>query len=219
MPMTCSSCPEWTACVDWIAVDEPSPNRVRLTSIGGLIGAAVALGTGLLMLVFVVQRSPRSIFAGAFFVFLGASALGGVLAPNPANSGLRLALLSAAMVGLVVFGLLGLFSVGLPLLVAAAFVIPALAAEWRAHPEVKWMVALPAAVLTIAIVVAGLAATRPPLVECTKGGVVSNAPEEASTMTASAPGGRVLSGTITSGGKTWRFRCVDGELTELVEVP
>ena len=98
------------------SVTRPVDPRIPIPA---LLAAATALVMGAGLLAWMVtdagERSAYGLAVGAFFVAL-AGVL--VLAPRVTDPVVRVALLAAATAGLVSWGVVGIFSIGFPLLVA-----------------------------------------------------------------------------------------------------
>jgi hypothetical protein len=102
---------------------------------------------------------PDSLTPVFVAAYLGAMALllGLSLSPTSAMLKVRPALLAAASVGLLVLGILGLFSIGLPIIIAAALAIAAAVMAISARPtRGAVQSAAAAAVVTLALLVGGL---------------------------------------------------------------
>jgi hypothetical protein len=141
-------------------------SSVRGTSVSRLAIAAgiVALAVDVLYLAIIWAQEPhhhlgRVGFVAAAIAAAAVCALVGATRPKPAD---RLPFLGAATGALLGLGYLGLFSVGLPLLVAAGFSVAAWVvtsdAAGPAHPRER-IVAVVLALAAPAVLVGGIAVT------------------------------------------------------------
>jgi hypothetical protein len=131
------------------------------------------------------------------------------------------ALLGAVGTGLLLTGLLLIFSVGLPLLLAgSAVLLVSVALALHRGASAGLAVASGVALAAGLGIVLYLAVVRPPVVACRPGGGVSTSALSwwggggSSSMTATGTRQRTV-GTIRHGGAAVEFVCQDGRLTEL----
>ncbi|MBW3587964.1 MAG: hypothetical protein KY429_00905 [Actinobacteria bacterium] len=201
---------------------EKQAGPLRLGAIVGSFGAAITVATGIAFLVISdgLDEPTVSVWAVASTIFLlGLCALLGVVvrAPN-----VRALLLGAATPGLFVVGVLGLFSIGLPLIVAGHGVAIAgvleLTSAGFTSAKLKSMVI--GALLSVGLLVTALYLSRPPLIECMKNGVrTSGAVVRSTGESRGGFGIQEQRGTLTlKDGSVLRYRCEGEELVELREV-
>jgi hypothetical protein len=126
-------------------------------------------------------------------------------------------LLSVVTAALLGYGVLGIFSVGLPLLLVGAAACTALV---RRLSGVARSLRLAGPALGVAVVAIVVLAAQPPVVECERGGVTSSTPIWLFTGGASGGSGStssetdVHSGTVTTGGSTFTYTCAGDRLRE-----
>jgi|ERR1017187_113136 hypothetical protein len=101
----------------------------------------------------------RAPFVAAYLAACGIAALVGAAVPWTAA---RMTLLSFSAAGTVVFGVLGIFSIGLLLLVVAVPVVVA-AVRCRLQPTARLAAALVGGMAALALIVVGLSATEVPV--------------------------------------------------------
>jgi hypothetical protein len=117
------------------AVEHAKPRPAPGSRVG-LAGAAIAIATDLLYLSIIVSQDPVdwarvSFYAGAILLAGSASVVASVARVGFA---IRLVLYASAVGALLSLGILGLLSIGLPLLVAGVLVILAWRRAWGIAP-------------------------------------------------------------------------------------
>jgi len=163
-----------------------------------------------------VYRLPRAavVTVVAAGVIATVAAAGLVLVPRP-----RAAILAALVSGLFVAGIATAFSIGLLLIPAAIVSAFALVPALRGEAPRVWALALVCGVpLGVGLVAVSIVSIQPPLVRCGSGSVTESdrAWWGGGSGTSSgtdwiAPDG-VAHGTISSGGRTYRYACRGSDL-------
>lgn len=182
----------------------------------GFASAALALATGVLYLL-IIQRQDGFLESRVVFVatLIGLFALASYLGVVIPSRKLRPLLLSGAAIGLLLLGVLGIFSIGLPLLFAALFAGVAVVGEVKRSPDVRKTLAFSSlgAVLAGLFVIAAFFVSRPPLVRCDDEAVVTSS-EVVRTMGSVQDNQRI--GTITlRDGSVFSYTCENGKLVRL----
>jgi hypothetical protein len=136
----------------------------RTIAVPGRTPIVAALISGIIAAVYlaIVYRqdhhlSARPLFIAAYLVAIAAVLVLGARAEGPA----RAALLAGGANSLVLLGFLGLFSIGLPLLVAGAMALPATARALSDTPR-PWgpVIVVGASLGAVAVILVGVLATR-----------------------------------------------------------
>jgi len=128
---------------------------------GPVVSAGIAVVMAVIYLAIIVRRqhsvTGRSIFVACFLVAIAGFLVASFRVDNPFQ---RAALLAGAANSLVALGFLGLFSIGLPLLIAAGLVMPSVGRALAEAPR-PWGPAIAAAatLTALAVIVIGLLAT------------------------------------------------------------
>jgi hypothetical protein len=126
-----------------------------------VVSAGISVIVAVIYLAIVVRRqhdaSGRSIFVACFLLAVAGLLIASTRVDNPLQ---RAALLAGAANSLIAIGFLGLFSIGLPLLIAGGIAMPAVARALTETPR-PWGPALAAAatLAALVIIVVGLLAT------------------------------------------------------------
>ncbi|MGZ4189834.1 MAG: hypothetical protein ACXVES_11615 [Actinomycetota bacterium] len=102
--------------------------------------------------------SGRSSFIAGYLILIAALLVGGARVEGP---GAKAALLAGASNSLVLLGFLGLFSIGVPLLLAAGIALPATARALSETPR-PWgpVIVVTASLGAVAVILAGVLVTR-----------------------------------------------------------
>jgi hypothetical protein len=185
-----------------------------------LLGAATA-GAGAWRFAVLAGHAGRPAYAmPPSVVVVASAALGGLLlstvvAVRAARADVILLGILAA--GLLGYGVLGIFGIGLPLLLLGAAACTALVRRLSDAPP-SLRLAGPA--LGVAVVAIVVLAAQPPVVECERGGVTSSTPiwlfaggASGGSGSASSETG-VHSGTVTAGGSAFMFTCAGDRLSD-----
>ena len=169
-----------------------------------------------------VYRLPRAavVTVVAAGVIATVAAAGLVLVPRP-----RGAIIVALVVGLFVAGIATMFSIGLLLLPAAIVSAFAIVPALRGGGSRAWGLAFLCGVpLGIGVVAVSIVSIQPPLVRCGPGSVTESDRAwwggGSGTSTGTdwiAPDGGAR-GTITSGGRTYRYACRGADLVAFSEL-
>lgn len=170
----------------------------RLVRVTSLVAFAIVLATDVLYIVAINAQGPSDQpyiprFVGSYMAVM-AALIAASLLPRPEIAAIRLPLRAAAAGGLFVLGFLAAFTIGTPLVVAGFLVLIALArTERQAAPGLARLAGLIAAVVAVALLLAGLEVTQR-LVVCPDQG------------TSSGAGSGLLTGP-------YRYECSNGHLT------
>jgi hypothetical protein len=128
---------------------------------GPVVSAGISVVMAVIYLGIIVRRqhaaTGRSIFIAGFLVVVAGLLFASFRVESPFQ---RAALLAGAANSLVAVGFLGLFSIGLPLLIAGGLVMPSVARALTEAPR-PWgpTVAAAATLAAVAVIVVGLLAT------------------------------------------------------------
>lgn len=126
-----------------------------------VVSAGISLVIAVIYLGIIVRRqhsiTGRSIFIACFLVVVAGLLIASFRVESPFQ---RAALLAGAANSLVAVGFLGLFSIGLPLLLAAGLVMPSVARALTEAPR-PWgpTIAAGATLAALAVIIVGLLAT------------------------------------------------------------
>jgi hypothetical protein len=185
-----------------------------------LLGAAAA-GVGAWRFAVLAGHGGRAAYAMPPSVLVvAAAALAGLLLSTVVTvraARADVTLLGILTAGLLAYGILGILSIGLPLLLLGAAACTGLVRRLCGAPPSLRLAgpALGAAVVAI-VVLAG----QPPVVECEPGGVTSSTPLWLFTGGASGGSGSassdtdVHSGTVTAGGSTFTYTCAGDRMSD-----
>lgn len=125
------------------------------------VSAGISVVMAVIYLAIIVRRqhtvTGRSIFIACFLVAVGGLLVASFRVDSPFQ---RAALLTCAANSLVAVGFLGLFSVGLPLLIAGGLIMPSVARALTEAPR-PWgpTIAAAATLAALTVVIVGLLAT------------------------------------------------------------
>ena len=128
---------------------------------GPIVSAGIAVVMAVIYLAIIVRRqhslTGRSIFVACFLVAIAGFLVASFRVDNPFQ---RAALLTGTANSLVALGFLGLFSIGLPLLIAAGLVMPSVGRALAEAPR-PWgpTIAAAATLAALAVIIVGLLAT------------------------------------------------------------
>jgi hypothetical protein len=126
-----------------------------------MISAGVSAVIAVIYLGIIVRRqhelTGRSIFIACFLIMVAALLVASMRVESPLQ---RAALLTGAANSLIVLGFLGLFSIGLPLLVAGAIAMPSVARALAETPRPQGpTIAAMATLGAVAVIIVGLLVT------------------------------------------------------------
>lgn len=126
-----------------------------------VVSAGISVVMAVIYLAIIVRRqhavTGRSIFIACFLVVVGGLLVASFRVDSPFQ---RAALLTCAANSLVAVGFLGLFSIGLPLLIAGGLIMPSVARALTEAPR-PWgpTIAAVATLAALTVVIVGLLAT------------------------------------------------------------
>jgi hypothetical protein len=126
-----------------------------------VVSAGISVVVAVIYLAMITRRqhvvTGRSIFIACFLVAVAGLLVASFRVESPVR---RAALLAGAANSLVAVGFLGLFSIGLPLLIAGGLLMPSVARALAEAPR-PWgpTIAAAATLAALAIIIAGLLAT------------------------------------------------------------
>jgi hypothetical protein len=180
---------------------------------------AVALGVWRLA-VLVDHRSQPAYAMPLGVIAVAATALAVIVAGAVAavlRPRVDLTLVSLAATLLLVYGFLGIFSIGLPLLGLGIALVAVLARRYSAGAPRSSMLSGPA--LAIGLVTLLLLAGQMPVVACERGGVTGGTPiwlafgsASGSTSSIGSSGSDLHSGRVSLDGSTFTYTCAGGRL-------
>jgi hypothetical protein len=139
----------------------PRSKTAAPTSRAPVISAGVAATVAVIYLIVIHAQdhrfSSRSIFIAAYLVVVAGTLLAGMRSKSPS---MKAALLAGGANSLILVGFLGLFSIGLPLLVAGILSLPATARALSETPR-PWGPAIVglASLVAVAVIIAGILGT------------------------------------------------------------